>query len=168
MSLHPRTAIVRRVLLVVSCLALAAVVGCRGPVGPFSGGRLKGPEGSFPGSWTHADEVMQIQLETNPSDPYSVNLWLAILEGDAYVSTSLLAGTDDPTQRAWVKNVQADPSVRVRIEDVVYPAELDPITDATLRDLVFEAFLEKYPHLELERAEAALYFRIAKRSDAAK
>lgn len=151
----------------VACLfALALCVACGsiGPIGPFAGGRLSGEEGDWPTDWNGASDVMQIQLETALEDPGSVNLWLAVVDGEAYVASSLLSGANDPDEREWVRSVGVDPRVRVRIDGVVYTARLESVSDDSVKARVFEAFRVKYPHLEESRGEGARYFRIASRS----
>ena len=69
-------------------LALA----CGGPLGPLPGGRLKGMETTQPvEDWSFTHEVMLVQLETRPADPYSVTLGCIDHEGAIYV------GSDDPS-----------------------------------------------------------------------
>ena len=145
-------------------LALCVACGSIGPIGPLSGGRLSGQEGDWPTDWNSVSDVMQIQLETVLEDPESVNLWLAVVDGDAYVASSLLSGAKDPEERAWVRNIGIDPRVRVRIDGVVYAARLESVSDDSVKARVFEAFRVKYPHLEESRGEDARYFRIASRS----
>jgi hypothetical protein len=145
-------------------LALCVACGSIGPIGPLSGGRLSGQEGDWPTDWNSVSDVVQIQLETALEDPESVNLWLVVVDGDAYVASSLLSGTKDPEVRAWVRNIGIDPRVRVRIDGVVYAARLESVADDSVRARVFEAFRVKYPHLEESRGEDARYFRIASRS----
>jgi hypothetical protein len=138
-------------------------MGC-GPLGPFSGGRLSGDEGSWPADWNRIADVTQIQLETGPKDPYSVNLWFVVVDDEPYLATSLLMGTEAPEEREWVRNVTADPRVRIRIEGTLYQARLETVTDPNLRGRVFDAFYAKYPELEESRGDGARYFKVAKRS----
>jgi hypothetical protein len=109
---------------------------------------------------------MQIQLEVALADPYSVNLWLAVVDGEAYLASSLLSGATNPELREWIQSIAIDPRVRVRIDGVVYPARLEIVSDPSQKARVFEAFRVKYPHLKESRGEAARYFRIANRSSA--
>lgn len=142
---------------------LALSMGC-GPIGPFSSGRLSGDEGSWPEDWSRIADVTQIQLETGPKDPYSVNVWFVVVDDEAYLATSLLAGPKVPEEREWVRNVVADPLVRIRIEGILYLARLVTLTDGTMKGRVFDAFKLKYPELEESRGDAARYFKVAKRS----
>jgi len=144
-------------------VVLALSLGC-GPIGPFSGGRLSGDEGNWPQDWSRFADVTQIQLETGPKDPHSVNVWFVVVDDEAYLATSLLVGTEVPEEREWVRNVLADPRVRIRIEGTLYLARLEAVGDSTMKGRVFDAFKLKYPELEESRGDAARYFKVAKRS----
>jgi hypothetical protein len=146
----------------VMILVLGWTIGC-GPIGPFAGGRLSGPEGSWPADWNTAVELTQIQLETAIEDPTSVNVWVVVLDKEAFVATSLLMGPEEPEERGWVRDVLVDPRVRVRVDGVVYPARLVVLDDPDQVAKVFEAFRTKYPELDETRGEAARFYRIAKR-----
>jgi hypothetical protein len=140
-------------------------IGC-GPIGPFSGGRLSGEEQGWPEDWNRVADVTQIQLETGQKDLHSVNLWIVVVDDDAYLATSLLVGTEVPEEREWVRNVSTDPRVRIRVDGDLYLARLETFTDEALRARVFDAFYQKYPQLEESRGEAARYFRITRRATA--
>lgn len=89
-------------------------------------------------------DVEQIQLETRPGDPYSVNVWMGVHDGRLYVPTSLIRGSDDPMERTWVKNVLADPGVRVRIDDTIYAFRATRIENESELTAVRSMLLEKY------------------------
>ena len=55
------------------------------------------------------------QLETRPEDPYSINFTYVQLRGRFYV----YAGD---TRTNWVKHIEQNPLVRVRVQDAIYPA----------------------------------------------
>ena len=42
---------------------------------PFSAGGLNGKVVETPDDWTRVAQAEIVQLETQPADPYSVNLW---------------------------------------------------------------------------------------------
>ncbi len=106
-------------LSTLALLALCALA-C-GPVGPFPGGRLGGAPGPDDvRSWEFAEDEDQIQVETRPEDPHSVNTWFVGLGSDLYVPTSMILGPKDPSERSWVAHVLADPEVRIRVGDLVY------------------------------------------------
>ncbi len=146
----------------ITVLALGLLTGC-GPIGPFAGGRLSGTEGSWPADWNTAVDLTQIQLETAIEDPTSVNVWVVVVDREAFVATSLLMGTEVPDERGWVRDVLEDPRVRVRVDGVVYRARLMALDDPEEIAKVFEAFHAKYPDLDETRGERARFFRIAKR-----
>ena len=150
----------QRTLAYATLLALA--VAC-GPIGPFSGGRLAGEERSWPSSWQVAAELEQIQLETRPDAPHSVNVWVVVVEASPFVATSLLMGADEPGEREWVRNVAANPLVRVRVGGFLYRARLETVTEEALRGRLVEAFRSKYPQLKVDRTSRALFYRIAPR-----
>ncbi len=145
-------------------LLMAAFCMACGPIGPFSGGRLSGEEGSWPTHWNSLADVEEIQLETRPADPYSINVWFVVVDSEAYIVSSLLMGPELPEEREWVRNIATDPQVRVRIEGVLYSANVETVTDSGRKARIFEAFRVKYPQLEESRGDAARYFRIAKRA----
>ena len=101
-------------------VAISFSVGCAGPLGVFPGGTLAGPEVSTVASAFPAEALPDaggvIQLETRPSDPYSVNLNARKIAGHVYL---------DPTEaRAWFQHIQADARIRIRFpgDEEVYLA----------------------------------------------
>ncbi len=147
-----------------ACAVVLALATACGPIGPFAGGRLSGEERAWPATWEMASDIEQIQLETRGDDPHSVNVWVVVVDGSGYIATSLLLGAEDPEQREWVRNVGADPRVRIRAEGLLYPARLEIVGDAALRTRLVDAFRTKYPELKTERTTQARFFRIAPRS----
>jgi hypothetical protein len=146
--------------LIVLLAAVASLAAC-GPLGPFPGGRLRGEvHQGAPPDWSIARDAKQIQLETRPEDPYSVNVWCGVMDGKLYVPTSLILGTDDPAERGWVKNVQEDPGVRVRIEGTVYPLRAVRVDDPAEREAARKMLLAKYEVEADEHATAAWIFRL--------
>ena len=60
-----------------------------------------------------ADTNEFIELETRPDDPYSVQLNYIVKDGKLYI---------DPAEgRTWFEHIKADPRVRVRLGDQIYP-----------------------------------------------
>jgi len=141
-------------------LLLASIVAC-GPLGPIAGGRLRGPihEGPPP-SWSEIADVETIQLETRPSDPYSVNTWCGVDAGRLYVPTSLIHGADDPMEREWVRNVLDDPRVRARIEGTVYPLTAVRVEDEQELQRARTTLLEKYEVEADDHSAEAWIFRL--------
>ena len=100
-------------LPIVAVLALC-VAGCGGPFLMFPGGALRGEVIAEPvQDWSFADDRF-IDLETRPSDPYSVELNYFVREGELFI---------DPAEgRRWLDYIREDPRVRVRIGGKVFPA----------------------------------------------
>lgn len=111
---------IRHLLLMASCLVLSA---CDGPIVFMGGGALSGTVAEAPETWQLASESGLAQLETRPDDPYSVNLAYIQMAGRLYV----YAGD---TRTNWVRHIEANPNVRIRIDDtVIYPAVAVRVTD---------------------------------------
>ena len=94
-------------------IVLAVVAGCNGPVVLLPGGRLEGDVRPVPKSWSFAGDYGTAQLETRPQDPYSVNIAYTILDGAPFINAG-------DTETEWVKNIAADPRVKLRIDGVIY------------------------------------------------
>jgi F420H(2)-dependent quinone reductase len=103
-------------------LSAAAAFGlaCGGPVGPLAGGELSGELATDPLDLVLVEQAKQVQLETNPTAPHSVNTWIGVANGAIYVPTSMIRGPLSPAEREWVKNVQSDPRVRLRVEGALH------------------------------------------------
>ncbi|MEM9175748.1 MAG: hypothetical protein AAGC67_10975 [Myxococcota bacterium] len=121
-----------RSLLVGLTLAFFAT-GCSGPFFLFPGGALEGDVAPVPADWSFTDEISTIQIETNPADPYSVNIWVLELDGALY----LHAGAN---RAAWVEHLEADPRLRIKIEEKIYELQSSRVTDAD----EFARFADKY------------------------
>ena len=102
--------------------ALLLVVGCNGPLAVFPGGELDGETRPVPANWSVAGEYGTAQLETRPADPYSVNVAFTVLDGELYVNAG-------DTETEWVKNIGADPNVRLRLAGVLYELRAERVTD---------------------------------------
>ena len=135
----------RRQIAPVGSGLLALLLMGFGPLGPCAGGGLSGPVQSAPvGDWAFTAELEQIQLETNPSDPYSVNAWCVGIGNQLYVPTSMIRGPKTPSERTWVKNVTHDPSVRVRLGDAIYERVAVRVEDAAEYEAARSALERKY------------------------
>ena len=100
----------RKLALAFACLLLA---GCGGPFLVFPGGELSGEVVSEPVTdWSFVSDEF-VDLETRPSDPYSVELNYVVRDGQLYL---------DPAEgRRWLDHIREDPRVRVRFGDKIYP-----------------------------------------------
>ncbi len=111
--------------------------GCGGPFVLLPGGALEGSTAASPESWGFTDEVKTVQLETDPRDPYSVNIWV-IADGPAlYVH----AGANRAT---WVEHMEADPAVRLRVDEAIYELAATRVEDQAEFDRFSDLYEEKY------------------------
>jgi hypothetical protein len=132
---HP--AIRPTVIRVMSLSLLFLLSGCSEPFIVMSGESLAGDVVDPPTDWTPLNDVEIVQLETRPSDPYSVNIWMVGLGSDVYVAT----GSDDTN---WTEYIDEDTDVRLRVEGRIYELEAFELTDNREKRTVAAAYVEKY------------------------
>ncbi|MEM7000589.1 MAG: hypothetical protein AAF529_07365 [Pseudomonadota bacterium] len=103
-------------------LVLCTLTGCGGPFFLLAGGALSGPEQPYLNSVAPSADTL-IQLETNPDDPYSVNLNARVIGGEVYV--------DPAVGRKWYEHLAADPRIRIRFDGdaTVYAGRVVEETD---------------------------------------
>jgi hypothetical protein len=106
----------RPIFLILSLSAcLLMLSACDGPFIFAAGGELSGTVTQVPERWQLDEDSAVAQLETRPEDPYSINFSYVQLDGRFYV----YAGD---TRTNWVKHIEQNPLVRVRVQDTIYPA----------------------------------------------
>jgi hypothetical protein len=128
----PKSAALSIVLLLAAPLA-----GCERPFVLLPGSALEGPTLPAPSDWSFTDAVKTIQLETRPTDPYSVNIWGIALGEHLYVH----AGAN---RSAWVEHIEADPNVRVRVADSIYELTAARVEEQAEFDRFSDAYEKKY------------------------
>ncbi len=124
-----------RLLLTGAIIVLLS--GCAEPFIVFAGGALSGDEKVPPADWAFLEAIDTVQIETDPNDPYSVNVWAVGIGPDAYVATG-----EDGTN--WTERIEGDPLVRLRTNGDIYPLSAAPVTDMAERRRVAQAYLNKY------------------------
>jgi hypothetical protein len=142
-----RVAGILAALLLVACIAWLA--GGVEPYGPIGGGRLRGERAdSLPEDWSFVDRVGEVQVETAWGRlPWSVTTWCLSHQGRLYLpARNCLA-------KRWVKNVLADPDVRVRIQGRVYPLRAIREEDPQVQQALIDQMLIKYLGIEAERPQ---------------
>jgi hypothetical protein len=103
---------------------IAGVLACSGPLANFPGGQLSGQlaePGTVPADWSAVGEYGFFELETRPSDPYSVNIAYTVVGGALYA----YAGA---TETQWVKNMKNNPLVIVGLDGTLYPLRATRVT----------------------------------------
>lgn len=112
------------------------ILGC-GPTLLLPGGALSGPDSEAPVDWSFSDEVSTIQLETNPADPYSVNIWAVGLGDRLYVHS----GTNRAT---WIEHMETDPQVRAKVGESIFALQAEQVTSAEEYSIFANAYEKKY------------------------
>lgn len=125
-----------RILTLTIALALP-LAGCGGPFLLLPGGQLDGDTAAVPSDWGFSDEIGTVQLETQPSDPYSVNIWATGVGPELYVH----AGANRAT---WVEHLEADANVRIRIEGTIYDLAASRVAGQDEFDRFANAYEVKY------------------------
>ncbi len=153
-----------RLIYIVSIILVFGVAACSGPVGPFAGGALSGEPHSGPVSdWSFAADVETVQLETNPDSPHSVNTWIGVINGQAYIPTSLILGAENPQEREWVQNISANDTARLRIEGTVYNVRLQRVQADTEKEQARQMLMIKYAEEATDHSNAAWIYRVISR-----
>lgn len=133
-------------------LASLVLAGCSGDWIPFASGELEGEPAPIPAGWSGVADASVIQLESNPEEPYSVNLWVIGMDDALYVH----AGANRAT---WVENIEADPRVRLGHDGHVYELRATRVTSAADFERFSEIYRDKYGNYPRNRdvAQAYLY-----------
>jgi hypothetical protein len=148
-----------RTLLVSLAASLLAsgLTGCGSPLALLPGGALSGSVAPAPADWAFADAVDTVQLETRPSDPYSINIWMIGLGDAAFVH----AGAN---RAAWVEHIEADPRVRLRVDGSIYELAASRVTAQDEFDRFSDAYERKYGRRPRNENVAEAYlFRLEQR-----
>jgi hypothetical protein len=124
-------------LFLLLALPLLGLGGCAEPFIVLSGNALPGDVSDPPPSWEEFSEVQVAQFETSPEDPYSVNIWMAVIGPDLYVATGA-----DPTN--WTEHLDISNDVRLRIGEKIYELEASRVTDPAERGRVGAEYVRKY------------------------
>lgn len=143
--------------LFLALLLAAPLVACGGPFVLLPGGALDGETVPAPDDWSFTDAVDTVQLETRAADPYSVNLWVIALGPALYVH----AGA---SRSEWVENMEADPNVRLRVNDSIYRLTASRVENQAEFDRFSDAYEKKYGSRPRNGSVTEAYlFRLAAR-----
>ena len=118
-------------------LLLPALTGCAEPFIVLAGSALSGEVKDPPADWSEFTPVQVVQLETQPDDPYSINIWMAAIGNDIYVATS-----EDGT--TWTDYIGANPDVRLRIGEILFELEANRVIHQEERSRVAAEYVKKY------------------------
>jgi len=132
------------------CGLLLLSIGCGGPLVMIPGGKLSGTVQPVPSDWAFSDEFEDVQLETRPSNPYSVNIW-GVADGDRFYIAS-----GRGLESTWAKHIEADSNVRLRIGEQLYELRAVRTDDPQDRVRFLAAVKKKYDGFEPDEKQAAV------------
>ncbi len=129
-----------------------------GGCGYIPSGALEGTPASVPDDWSAVAALDVIRFETNPADPYSVELWVIGVNNTLYVHAG-----DNRTN--WVEHIEADANVRLQAEDSVYELRAERVVDAGEFKAFADVYEEKYGwRPRNENVTEAYLFRLTPRA----
>jgi len=123
--------------LFLAMIAMLVAAGCE-PTFVFAGGELSGTVRPMPSDWGFTDDFGTVQIETRPTDPYSVNVWGVSVNRSFYVAAS------DASEATWAQAIEAEPRVRLRVGDDICPLLAKRTQDPQGRADVTDAYVDKY------------------------
>ncbi|MEM7219311.1 MAG: hypothetical protein AAF515_13180 [Pseudomonadota bacterium] len=106
--------------LLAGCLLTLAA--CQSPMLVFPGKALRG-EVAIADDFAFADRHALLTLEVRPERPYSVLLRTTVIDEALYI---------DAGARRWRRFIEANPNVRIKLGDQIYPARCDPVSDPAI------------------------------------
>jgi len=131
------------------------------PYGPLPGKRLRGEEVSAPVTdWSFVRQVRTVTIETRPSNPYSVHISYVFQDGVLYLSSGRGA------ESRWPFFIMADPRIRVRIGDQLYPVLATRVEDPGLIEAIHNTRDGQRPNQAPRSAEERArvwFFRVESR-----
>jgi hypothetical protein len=146
-----------KLLLLLVAFSIVSAAGCGRPFVLLPGGTLEGTPAAVPESWSFTDGIETVQLETRPAEPYSVNIWATAAGEYLYVH----AGAN---RSAWVEHIEADPNVRLRVNESIYELSSSRVMDPAEFDRFSDAYEKKYGRRPRNESVAEAYlFRLTTR-----
>ena len=138
MGLVFRSARTAGLMAVAAIVLLAAAYPFRAdPIAMLPGKQFSGEEKAYPADWAFAQESLTLKIETNPDDPHSVTTLHFIIDDKLHIPAQ------NGHTKEWASIVVADPRVRIKIGDDIFPAQATLVSkDAgeMIRPLAVERF----------------------------
>ncbi len=124
---------------------------------PFSSGAIEGSSAELPASWAVVAVEEVIELETRPDEPYSVKLWVVVVDEVPYVH----AGANRAT---WVGHIENDSRIRLGADTAVYELRAERVSDQSEFDRFSDHYEQKYGRRPRnENVTEAYLFRLVPR-----
>ena len=118
----------------VRVLALAVLLG---GCGYIPSGAREGTPAALPDDWSAVAASDVIRFETQPADPYSVELWVIGVDNVLYVHAG-----DNRTK--WVEHMEVDANVRLLHDGSIYELRAERVTDQAEFETFAVIYDEKY------------------------
>ncbi len=141
-----RTLILSLLGIIIIAGVLPATVGVE-PQDRRPGTRLAGEEVALPADWSFTDSVQEVHIETRPwyGIPFSVTTVLARDGQELFAPSIYSEPAQFPGSKYWNSVVAADPNIRLRVGDQLFPLAITPIADPAQFDRALDALARKYP-----------------------
>ncbi len=104
---------------------------------PFAGGKLPGEVKAIPDGWPAVTSAEVIEIETNPSEPYSVKLWVIVMNNHPYIH----AGANRAT---WVEHLEQNPELILGHNGSLYELKAERVMDMNEFTELSEIYKDKY------------------------
>jgi hypothetical protein len=139
---------VTRAFALSALVALALGCGPWGPQGILAGGPFLGSaSASFPSDWSFSDAYPLVGIETRGElFRHSVTILCVAADGKLYVMAR------HAPRKRWVRNLERDPRVRLRVGESLYAGRAARIGAGPEGEAVARAFLRKYVGIDAEQA----------------
>ena len=137
--------------------------GC-GPWGPRPGFHQFGPTThEAVADWAFTDDIREIVLQARTWYllPHSVTIWCAAHNGELFVAAR------NPTEKVWIRRIERDPDVRLKIDGQIYERTLEQVTDPELVGTLRDAYAQKYDLPTQAEADRPVvrYYHVVQRLD---
>lgn len=137
-------------LLRLAALTLALMLNQACDYIPISGGKLEGTVTPPEVGWPGVAEASIIQIETNPTEPYSVKLWVALLDGNLYIH----AGKNRAT---WVEHLEQNPELKLEHDGKLFELIATRVTSQEEFNQFAAVWESKYGNLPRNMNIAEVY-----------
>jgi len=110
-----------------------------GPIGPVPAGRLRGSFGSVAlPDLADLGSRRELQLQVNPEQPRSMNVWLLVVDGELYVPSGF------PRWKIWPEVLAHEPRAVLRVDGSLFDVKAERVEDPALIARLEAALQEKY------------------------
>lgn len=147
---------------VAAVLTIVALLSACTPSERRPGIMLAGEAAEYPADWTFTDTAKEIaiQVHTPYFVPHAVTIWCAEVGGQLYL------GASAPETKRWPAWADANPDVKIGIDNHIYAVHLAPLSDPAEIAQVQQAYKTKYqlPDTPPPNAPSVKYWHVTPRA----